>query len=101
MTPPDDVRKESWHLSKSVPISLVFALALQLAGFVWFMAQMDGRIGANTDEINRNGRDISRLRTEVDGLTSIARDQAVQLGRIEENITAVLKAIEGLDRKLR
>jgi len=34
----------SWHLSKSVPVSLILALVIQAAAIVWTVSQMQSSI---------------------------------------------------------
>lgn len=38
------VSKEPWHLSKSVPITLIFAIFLQTLGIVWWASGIDNRV---------------------------------------------------------
>ena len=43
----------SWHLSKSVPVSLILALVTQAAAIVWTVSQMQSSIEANAISIVR------------------------------------------------
>lgn len=85
--------KEAWHLSKSVPISLLVGLLLQLAGFAWYAGQV-------TERVNTNSSDIIEMRSREDQLESRSNAQAVQLGRIEENIRATRDTLSRIERKL-
>ena len=78
---------EQWHLSKSVPITFIFAIAMQTVALVWFVASMN-----NSIEIN--ARDIIRHDTRIEGLETTVQDQAVMLGRMDENIGAIRGAVE-------
>ena len=85
--------EESWRLSKNVPISLIIALILQTGGFVWLIANMDGRITHNKEEIielktNSNRHDVKQ------------NDVDVKLGRIEEKIEGLDRTLQTIDRKL-
>jgi Tfp pilus assembly protein PilO len=70
---------EAWHLSKSVPITLIFALIVQAAVIVWTVSQMQA-------EITSSQKDIGALEEKVVKLEQNSNIQAVQLGRIEENL---------------
>jgi TolA-binding protein len=72
----------SWHLDKRVPISLILALLVQTAGMVWWAASLSGRVDVNS-------RDIRTTQSEMSVLRNSAQTQAVQLGRIEEQISGL------------
>lgn len=72
----------AWHLDKRVPISLIFALLLQTAGMVWWAASLSSRVEVNAREISRTSGEVGILRNSVQA-------QAVQLGRIEEQISGL------------
>jgi len=76
-----------WHLSKSIPISIIFGLFVQLVGAVWMFSQMDAAIQNNAER-------ITRVETRTDVIESRAQEQAVQLGRIETQITALVERID-------
>jgi TolA-binding protein len=76
------VSDTSWHLDKRVPISLILALLVQTAGMVWWAASLSGRVDVNA-------RDIRATQSEMGVLRSSAQTQAVQLGRIEEQISGL------------
>jgi len=79
--------KESWHLSKSVPISLIVALVMQAAAIVWTVSNM-------SSTIDRNAMDIVRLDARTASLEKIVQDQAVAMARIDENIKAIRQYVE-------
>lgn len=83
---------ESWHLSKSVPITLIFGLITQGAAIVWTVSMMMGDIS-----FNRNN--ISRLDTKVEKLETMVHEQALSLARIDENIKAIRAAVEAMAQK--
>jgi TolA-binding protein len=80
-------QNESWHLSKSVPISLIFALIVQAAAIVWTVSNMSSMI-------DRNAMDIVRLDTRTANLEKVVQDQAVAMARIDENIKAIRQYVE-------
>lgn len=81
--------EESWHLSKSVPLTLIFAIACQTVALIWFVAQLSGDVDAAKN-------DIIRLETRTDGLEEIVHAQAVTMARMDENIKAIRDAIEAM-----
>jgi hypothetical protein len=78
---------ESWHLSKSVPISLIFALIIQAAAIVWTVSNM-------SSTIDRNAIEIVRLDARTSSLEKIVQEQAVAMARIDENIKAIRQYVE-------
>lgn len=85
--------KEQWHLSKSVPVSILFALILQAGAFVWTISSMQGNV-------DRNTQDIRRVADEVKAIQVSSSEQAQQLARIEERLLGVQSSIDRLIRNL-
>jgi hypothetical protein len=79
--------KESWHLNKSVPISLIVALIMQAAAIVWTVSNM-------SSTIDRNAIEIVRLDARTSSLEKIVQEQAVAMARIDENIKAIRQYVE-------
>ncbi len=84
--------EESWHLSKSVPLTLIFAIFCQTVALIWFVAQLSG-------DVESAKSDIIRLETRTDSLESIVQNQAVTMARMDENIKAIRDAVERLAQK--
>ncbi len=82
----------SWHLSKSVPITLVAAIVLQTVAIVWYVSQLDGSVKNNT-------RDLVRHETRLESLERIVQTQAVTMARMDENIKAIRNAVEEMAKK--
>lgn len=78
---------ESWHLSKSVPITLIFGLITQGAAIVWTVSMMMGDIEANRTN-------IGKLDTRIEKVEDMVHQQALALARIDENIKAIRAAVE-------
>lgn len=78
---------ESWHLSKSVPITLIFGLITQGAAIVWTVSMMMG-------DIERNRTDINDMKSRVSSIEEAVQDQAVSMARIDENIKAIRDSVE-------
>jgi len=80
-------REDSWHLSKSVPITFIVAVGLQTAALVWYVSTLDSAI-------KQNSKDILRNETRLDQIERIVQSQAVTLGRMDENIKAIREMME-------
>ena len=79
--------EDSWHLSKSVPITLIFGLLVQGAAIVWTVSMMMSDIETNRDDIMSLQQRMARIETSV-------HEQAVSLARIDENIKAIRSSVE-------
>lgn len=78
---------EPWHLSKSVPLTLIFAIACQTAAIIWFAASL-------RNDIDSSAEDIIRLDARTTSLESIVQTQAITLARIDENIKGIREYLE-------
>jgi len=79
--------EDNWHLSKSVPVTLVLAIVAQTIALVWYISSLDSAVKANA-------RDIIRNETRLESLETIVQSQAVTLGRMDENIKAIRESVE-------
>ena len=84
--------EDSWHLSKSVPITLIFGLLVQGAAIVWTVSMMMSDIEDNRDDIMSLQQRMARIETSV-------HEQAVSLARIDENIKAIRSSVEKMANK--
>jgi cell division protein FtsB len=82
---------EPWHLSKSVPLSIIFAVVIQTVTLVWFIAGL-------TASIDRNARDIIRHETRIETLEASVQSQAISVARMDENIQAIRAMLEQMSR---
>lgn len=78
---------ESWHLSKSVPLTFIMAILGQTLALVWFVASLNSGIQINT-------RELVRHETRIQNLEISVQNQAVTMGRMDENIKAIRNAVE-------
>ena len=76
-----------WHLSRSVPLQLIFGLLIQAGAIVWTVSMM-------MSDIERNMQDIMVLEITVSELEAVVQSQQVSLARIDENIKAIRNAVE-------
>lgn len=80
---------ESWHLSKSVPLTLIFAIFCQTVALIWFVATL-------SNDVESAKTDLVRLETRTSSLEDIVHNQAVTMARMDENIKAIRDAVEKL-----
>ena len=78
-----------WHMSRSIPISLIFAIACQTVALIWFVATL-------RNDVDFNRMEIIRLETRTSSLEEIVQTQAVTLGRMDENIKSIRTILEGM-----
>lgn len=83
--PPEEPR--NWHLSRSVPITLLIGLATQGAAIVWTVSMMMADIASNRE-------DLIKVEARVDRIETIVQTQAVSMARIDENIKAIRSSVE-------
>jgi len=79
--------EDNWHLSRSVPITLIFGLIAQAAAIGWTVSMM-------MSDIERNGEDIMRLQSRMSIVEDATQRQAISMARIDENIKAIRQSVE-------
>jgi type VI protein secretion system component VasK len=79
--------QESWHLSKSVPITFILAIVGQTVALVWYVSTLDASVESNS-------RDIVRNETRIESLEKTVQQQAVTLARIDANLEAIRNIVE-------
>ena len=79
--------QESWHLSKSVPITFIVAVIMQTISLVWYVSTLDASVENNT-------RDLVRHEARIDTLERTVQQQAVTLARIDANLEAIRNIVE-------
>ena len=85
------MKEEPWHLSRTVPLTMVFAIAMQTVAFIWFISSLNNDVENNTKYINR-------LETRTDALGVEVQSHAVTSARIEENLKAIRSIVESIAR---
>jgi hypothetical protein len=88
----DEDKNNNWHLSKSIPLTLIFAIACQTVALIWFVASL-------RSDVDNNARELLRQDTRITSLEEIVQNQAVTMGRIDENIKAIRTTIEVIANK--
>lgn len=79
--------RESWHLSKSVPVTLIVTLLVQGAAIIWAAS-------AGFQSIEENSRRIVATEVRVTKVEESVQNQAVMLARIDENLKAIRDLVE-------
>lgn len=78
-------------MSKSVPITLIFAIAVQTIALVWYLSSLDATVMHNSEQLARQDTRLTRVENAT-------QTQQVALARIDENIKAIREAIERMLR---
>lgn len=76
-----------WHLSKSVPATLLLGLITQAGAIVWCVSMMMADIQENQTDIVEFGQRISKVEQMV-------QSQAVSMARIDVNIEHIRTSVE-------
>ena len=79
--------QDGWHLSKSVPATLIVGLITQGAAIVWTVSMMMGDIETNT-------KDIDMFHERIGEIEDMVQSQAVSMARIDTNIMHIRGAVE-------
>lgn len=83
--------EQEWHLSRSVPLTMIFAIACQTVALIWFVATLRNDVDANQTK-------IVQLETRTETLSSMVQDQSIMIARMDENIKAIRDIIEKMAR---
>ena len=78
---------ESWHLSKSVPITFIFAIFCQTVALIWFVATL-------RNDVDVNKAELLKLEVRTDSLERVVHDQAVTMARMDENLKTIRDILE-------
>tara|TARA_R110000796_G_scaffold28802_1_gene78478 strand:+ start:683 stop:949 length:267 start_codon:yes stop_codon:yes gene_type:complete len=81
--------QDVWHVSKSVPATLLLGLVTQAAAIVWTVSMMMSDIDRNTDNLNAFAERVTRVEEMV-------QNQAISMARIDENIQHIRGAVESM-----
>jgi len=76
--------EQPWHLSKTIPLTLIFSIIIQTIILVVFLTDLAGTVANNSESIQENKDDISSI-------SRIVQNQEVTLGRIDENVKRLLQ----------
>ena len=86
-----------WHLDKRVPISLIMAIVIQTATFVWLISAMDTRLNSNIARTERlEQQTMARLAAQELRIDQNSTGVAV----INENLKYMRESLERIERAL-
>ena len=85
-------REEGWHISKSVPATLLLGLITQAAAIVWTVSMMMSDIQKNTEKLISFSERVTKVEDMV-------QNQAVSMARIDTNIQHIRGAVEKMAGK--
>lgn len=79
--------QDAWHVSKSVPVTLLLGLGTQAAAIVWTVSTMQA-------DIQRNTQDLISFTSRMVKVEEMVQTQAISMARIDENIQHIRGAVE-------
>jgi type VI protein secretion system component VasK len=85
-------KEEGWHLSKSVPATLLLGLITQAAAIVWTVSMMMADIQQNTEK-------LIAFSDRVNKVEGMVQSQAIAMARIDENIKAIRESVEKMAQR--
>jgi TolA-binding protein len=84
--------QDGWHISKSVPATLLLGLITQAAAIIWTVSMMQADIQSNSENLNAFSERVSK----VEGMV---QSQAISMARIDENIQHIRGAVEKMAQR--
>jgi len=78
---------EGWHISRSVPATLLLGLITQAGAIVWTVSMMMA-------DIDKNQQDIVEFNQRVSKVEQLVQTQAISMARIDVNIEHIRTAVE-------
>lgn len=83
------IKKEEqyWHLSKSIPVSIIIALVMQTLTIVWWAADIEHKVEANKNNI------LSHVSNKVDHMPFSEKIEIfVPRVELEKDIDSIIKS---------
>ena len=80
-------KEDGWHISKSVPATLLLGLITQAAAIVWTVSMMMADIQQNTEKLMNFSERVNKVEVMV-------QSQAVSMARIDTNIEHIRGAVD-------
>jgi hypothetical protein len=81
-----------WHLSKTVPVTMILAILIQTVSLVWYVSSLD-------NSVKNNSKDLLRQETRIETLEKVVQTQALTLARIDENIKSIRIMMEEMRKE--
>jgi len=82
-------KQDGWHISRSVPATLLLGLITQAAAIIWTVSMMMADIQSNTEKLMNFSERVNKVEVMVQA-------QAVSMARIDTNIEHIREAVEHL-----
>jgi len=79
--------QDGWHVSRSVPATLLLGLITQAAAIVWTVSMMMSDIDRNTENLNAFSERVTRVEGMVQSL-------AISMAKIDVNIQHIRTSVE-------
>ena len=80
-------KQDGWHISRSVPATLLLGLITQAAAIIWTVSMMMADIQSNTEKLMNFSERVNKVEVMV-------QSQAVAMARIDTNIEHIRGAVE-------
>ena len=80
-------KEDRWHISRSVPATLLLGLITQAAAIIWTVSMMMADIQSNTEKLMNFSERVNKVEVMV-------QSQAVAMARIDTNIEHIRGAVE-------
>ena len=80
-------KEDGWHISRSVPATLLLGLITQAAAIVWTVSMMMADIQQNTEKLINFSERVGKVE-------SMVQSQAISMARIDENIQHIRGHLE-------
>lgn len=87
--------KESWHVGKEIPIAMIFTIALQTAGLIWWAATITSKVDSLSYQVASLTEDKY---TQHDAI----RDQALaseRLNNMKQSVDQLKEEMKWLSKK--
>lgn len=87
MTEPTEERQSVWHVDRTIPLSLIFAILAQTVAAVWWASTISGKVEHLSYKVLKleNAREASVLES---------KDVAVRLARLEATAASQLEVLK-------
>ena len=84
--------QEGWHLSRSVPATLLLGLITQAAAIVWTVSMM-------MSDIDRNSQEITEFNSRMQKVEASVQTLAISMARIDANIEHIRASVSKMASK--
>ena len=89
----NDPETHDWHVDRRVPLALIWTIGAQTVAIIVAGTVLVAEVKTQARDLARIDaqlqREVARLDQQAQVISSAAQTQAVQLGRIEENLSAM------------